>query len=132
MKILLILILVLFNNIAFSAWDPIHVDKKTGTAYFLDVKHIIQNKEKIRLWMLEDYEQEQIVKNLKYLSLKIFAEFNCSSSQIKVLAYSVYQGNMGEGEILFSKGNPIAWEKILPNSVNYYYMNLVCDSKEGD
>ena len=132
MKIFLILILVFFNNIAFSAWDPIHVDKETGTAYFLDVKHIIQNKEKIRLWMLEDYQQEQIVKKLKYLSLKIFAEFNCSSSQIKVLAYSVYQGNMGKGEVLFSKGSPIAWEKILPNSVNYHYMNLACDSKEGD
>ena len=130
MKIFLILILVLSNNIAFSAWDPIHEDKETGTSYFLDPEKILPNKEKIRLWMLEDYEQEQIVKNLRYLSLKIFAEFNCSSSQIKILAYSVYQGNMGEGEILFSKGSPIAWEKILPNSVNHHYMNLVCNSSE--
>jgi len=131
MKIFLILILVLFNNIAFSAWDPIHDDKETGTAYFLDVKRIIQNKEKIRLWMLEDYEQEQIVKNLKYLSLKVFAEFNCSSSQIKVLAYSVYQENMGKGEILFSKGSPMPWGKILPNSINHTYLELACKSGEG-
>jgi len=132
MKIFLILILVFFNSIAFSAWNPIHEDKETGTAYFFDVQRIIQNKEKIRLWMLEDYEQEQIVKNLRYLSLKVFAEFNCSSSQIKVLAYSVYQENMGKGEILFSKGSSMPWGKILPNTINHTYLELACKSGEGN
>ena len=44
MKIFLILILVLSNNIAFSAWDPIHEDKETGTSYFLDLENIIKKK----------------------------------------------------------------------------------------
>jgi hypothetical protein len=96
------------------------------TAYFIDLKNIRGNKDKVRIWTLTDYINTQVTKKVNYQSIKSLVEINCQSKNMRILAYSLYEQRMAKGKVVFSKGRPFEWEVVKPSTVNGLFLNMGC------
>jgi hypothetical protein len=96
------------------------------TAYFIDLKNIRGNKDKVRIWTLTDYINTQVTKKVNYQSIKSLVEINCQSKNMRILAYSLYEQRMAKGKVVFSKGRPFEWEAVKPSTVNGLFLNMGC------
>ena len=130
MKIFLFLFFSFFYISAHADWTKLNQNKAMDTAYFIDLKNIRGNKEKVRIWTLTDYSNIQMTKKINYQSIKSFVEINCKSKNIRILAYSLYEQPMANGKVVFSKGRPFDWEVVKPSTVNGLFLNVGCSQIE--
>ena len=128
MKYFLIFLFAITPTLSFAEWTLIHNSSVTGSNYYANLNNIKPNKKflKLRLWTIEDFSIVQEVADYKYLSVKSFSEFDCKNSKIRIMGYSLYEENMGKGEIIFSKGTPFEWQKINKNTMNDAYLKIAC------
>lgn len=59
----------------------------------------------VKIWMLHDFKAVQQKDGVLFLSQKIQIEFDCMNNQMLPLAFSVFSGNMGEGDIVHSESS---------------------------
>lgn len=130
MKIFLILLMTILPTKAFADWLLIYEDQKKEI--FMDLENLRFYKDKVRLWLLEDYKEMQYIKKIQYFSVKSFNEFDCGIKKKRILAYSLYEKKMAKGKVIFSKGRPFKWSKVEPSTINSVYMNLGCDELEAN
>ena len=126
MKILLFSLLYFFCISAHAYWIKLNQNKAMDTAYFIDLKNIRGNKDKVRIWTLTDYINTQVTKKVNYQSIKSLVEINCQSKNMRILAYSLYEQRMAKGKVVFSKGRPFEWEAVKPSTVNGLFLNMGC------
>lgn len=126
MKILLFFLLSFFCISANADWIKLNQNKAMDTAYFIDLKNIRGNKDKVRIWTLTDYINTQVTKKVNYQSIKSLVEINCQSKNMRILAYSLYEQRMAKGKVVFSKGRPFEWEAVKPSTVNGLFLNMGC------
>ena len=126
MKILLFFLLSFFCISANADWIKLNQNKAMDTAYFIDLKNIRGNKDKVRIWTLTDYSNTQVTKKVNYQSIKSLVEINCQSKNMRILAYSLYEQRMAKGKVVFSKGRPFEWEAVKPSTVNGLFLNMGC------
>ena len=124
-KILLPLIFSL-SFPAHAEWDLIYKDATIKSEYFMNLNNYKRNKNKVRAWTLESFLELQKAETLEYRSVKSFVEFNCEESSLRILAYSLYEKNMGKGKTIFSKGSPLDWIKIKNNTIFSSYSEIIC------
>jgi len=126
MKIFLFSLLSFFCILAHADWIKLNQNKAMDTAYFIDLKNITGNKDKVRIWTLTDYINTQVTKKVNYQSIKSLVEINCQSKNMRILAYSLYEQRMAKGKVVFSKGRPFEWEAVKPSTVNGLFLNMGC------
>ena len=126
MKILLFSLLSFFCILAHADWIKLNQNQAMDTAYFIDLKNIRGNKDKVRIWTLTDYTNIQVTKKINYQSIKSLVEINCQSKNMRILAYSLYELRMAKGKVVFSKGRPFEWEAVKPSTVNGLFLNMGC------
>ena len=126
MKILLFSLLSFFCILAHADWIKLNQNQAMDTAYFIDLKNIRGNKDKVRIWTLTDYINTQVTKKVNYQSIKSLVEINCQSKNMRILAYSLYEQRMAKGKVVFSKGRPFEWEAVKPSTVNGLFLNMGC------
>ena len=130
MKTLFFFLLSFFCILAHAEWIKLNQNEAMDTAYFIDLKNIRENKEKVRIWTLTDYTNIQMAKNIKYQSIKSLVEINCQAKNMRILAYSLYEKSMANGKVVFSKGRPFDWEAVKPSTVNGLFLNVGCSKME--
>ena len=126
MRILLFSLLSFFCISAHADWIKLNQNQAMDTAYFIDLKNIRGNKDKVRIWTLTDYINTQVTKKVNYQSIKSLVEINCQSKNMRILAYSLYEQRMAMGKVVFSKGRPFEWEAVKPSTVNGLFLNMGC------
>tara|TARA_B110000971_G_C19671827_1_gene347017 strand:- start:127 stop:534 length:408 start_codon:yes stop_codon:yes gene_type:complete len=132
MKKILFTLLFVFSIPSFADWDLIYKDQTIKSEYFLDLSSFKRNKGKVRAWTLENFLQLQKTGALEYRSVKSFVEFNCEEPRLRILAYSLYGKNMGNGKAVFSKGSPLEWIKIKSNTMFSSYSEVICAESSQD
>ena len=126
MKIIILSLLSFFCISAHADWIKLNQNQALDTAYFIDLKNIRGNKDKVRIWTLTDYINTQVTKKVNYQSIKSLVEINCQSKNMRILAYSLYEQRMAKGKVVFSKGRPFEWEAVKPSTVNGLFLNMGC------
>ena len=128
MKYFLIFLFAITPTLSFAEWTLIYESSDSKAKYYANILEIKTNKKfsKLRVWTMEDFNLLQEVASYKYLSVKSFSEFDCKNSKIRIMGYSLYEENMGKGEIIFSKGTPFEWQKINKNTMNDAYLKIAC------
>ena len=126
MRLLLFSLLYFFCFSANADWIKLNQNQAMDTAYFIDLKNIRGNKDKVRIWTLTDYINTQVTKKVNYQSIKSLVEINCQSKNMRILAYSLYEQRMAKGKVVFSKGRPFEWEAVKPSTVNGLFLNMGC------
>ena len=130
MKIFLFFFFSFFCASAHADWIKLNQNEAMDTTYFIDLKNIRVNKEKVRIWTLTDYSNTQVTKKINYQSIKSLVEINCQSKNMRILAYSLYEQTMAKGKVVFSKGRPFEWEAVKPSTVNGLFLNVGCSQIE--
>mgnify|MGYP006131189751 FL=1 len=131
MKKIFFTLLFIFSIPSYADWDLIYKDETINSEYFMDLSNYKRNKNKVRAWTLENFLELQIAEPIKYKSVKSFVEFNCADPSLRILAYSLYEKNMGLGKTVFSKGRPMQWIKVNSNTMFSSYFEIICAESEN-
>lgn len=126
-RVILFLILVIFSGSVAAEW--IKVDKTVGSTMYADKTTISKNEDgsMVTLWRMDDFIRSQVNKGKNRLSLKIQYEYDCKNVQLRVLAFSWYSDQMGEGEIVYSNAEPSPEEMpIMPDSFDEKFWKIAC------
>jgi hypothetical protein len=113
-------------------WILIHFDKEQRVSFNVSLGNFSLLNNKTRIWVMEDFESTQKVKDLNYRSIKSLLQFNCDSNTMRILAYSLYKVNNANGLAIFSKSEALDWDKVKANSINSEYQKIACsEAKPG-
>ncbi len=114
-KTILLLLLMLASQSAMAAWTEI--DDNSDFAVYVDFSTIRKFNNKARMWSMYDYKQAPASDGFVYRSMKFQYEFDCQNNQARMLAFSLYSENMGEGDLVYSDSKVGKWEAVIPGSV---------------
>ena len=126
MKIILFTLLLIFSVQSYADWSLIYKDPTIKSEYFVNLNNYKRNKDKVRAWTLENFPKVEQILAFKYRSVKSYVEFDCKVPQLRILAHSLYEGNMGKGKTVYSNGSPLKWKKISQNTVFSGYAQVLC------
>ena len=126
MKTTLFTFLLIFSLQSYADWSLIYKDPTIKSEYFLNLNNYKRNQDKVKAWTLENFLELEKINALEYRSVKSYVEFDCEASQLRILAHSLYEENMGKGKTVYSKGSPLEWMKINKNTVFSGYSQVLC------
>ena len=61
-----------------------------------------------------------------YLSSKEQIQFDCAEERVRLLALSLFSGNMGSGNVVHTDSYETKWELIQPRSINRVMWKFAC------
>jgi hypothetical protein len=118
---------------ASNNWElPIKVGT---TVYYADRDSIRRHDDRATMWYLEDYAKPLILarslpnESNEAWSLKLHTEYDCNETQRRNLGGVHFSENMGAGRILWSRDNPLAWERFEPGSVAHTFWEIACGKR---
>ena len=131
MKRLLMGLMLLATAGAASAEWTIVGDTGDGGDDFIqsvDRATIRRNGNLVKMWDLKDYKTVQkSAAGKSYLSSKTQREFDCKEETSRQLAFTWFDGQMGNGKVVYSIGNARGeWEPISPGSVGEALWKIAC------
>ncbi len=124
------LILAIFSCSVAAEW--MKVDKTVVSTMYVDKATISKNENGslVRLWRMDDFSRSQVTKGKSRFSLKIQYEYDCRNVQLRVLGFSWYSGQMGEGEVVYSNTVPSPEEMpIMPDSYDEKFWKIACNKE---
>ena len=104
----LITLLLLTVGPAYGEWVEVGGKVEEGrTEYTLyaDPDTIDRIEDVVKLWALMDFKTTQIVPKPPHMSVKSQREFDCTKEHMRVLAITVFSGNMASGKTVFSSSD---------------------------
>lgn len=129
-KLIITLTLFLISTETFAEWTKLgDSTDKGGYTTYVDLKSIRKAANRVKLWILLDYQNEQRTLGAIYLSEKVRREFDCEEEQMRTLAFSYFSWNMEKGDLVRSYSQPQKWEKIRPDSMDEAEWKLACKTE---
>ena len=97
---------------------------------YIDIATIRRNGNFFKLWDLRDYKTVQTVSGVSYLSDKGQSEYDCKEERKRILAFSMFSGQMGKGKVVYDNSNVRGeWSPISPGSVDETLWKTACGKK---
>jgi hypothetical protein len=125
----LIILLLQSNGQAYAEWDPIDIADNGRTTY-ADPDTIRRKGDLVKMWELHDFKTVQTAEAGSFLSVKSQSEYACAEERVRILAYTEFSGNMGNGNVVwrrhFGEGE---WGPVEPESLGQKSWKLVCGKK---
>ena len=99
--------------------------------HYVDRATIRRNGNLVKMWNFFDYKKVQPSPStgLSYLSTKQQSEYDCKEERTRILAFTTFDGKMGNGNVVFSDSDPDKWEPIGPGSVGETLWKIACGKK---
>ena len=111
-----------------SEWSYVGAtDRRQFTVYF-DYSTKLRDGDSVKIWSLRDYQGNRASDGRNPLwSEKFFTEYNCKQDAFRHLAHNVYDGNMGNGKVVWSTSDSEdRYSPIVPNSIASYELKSAC------
>ena len=126
MKRLLIGLMLLVTAGAASAEWTI-VDGGDRFIHYVDRETIRRNGNLVKMWDLADFKMVRTTAGHSYLSSKTQREYDCKEEKSRLLAFTDFSGQMGNGNVVYSNGNVRdEWSPIQPESVGEAKWKIAC------
>ena len=128
-RLLLGLVLLLTTTAASAEWDP--VGENDLFIQYVDRATIRRNGNFAKMWDLMDYKTVQkSTAGKSYLSDKSQSGYDCKEKKSRVLAFTWFDGQMGNGKAVSFNGNVRGeWSPIGPGSVGETLWKIACGKK---
>ena len=78
------------------------------------------------MWILSDYKTVETDVGISYLSSKSQDVYDCGEERSRLLALTMFSGNMGSGKVVYSSSNEGKWDPVAPKSVGQILWEVVC------
>jgi len=126
-KILLILTLAFLNTSVLAEWTRIGAhENENGYAAYADFTSVRTAGDRVKMWVLFDYQTEQRASGASFLSKTIRREYDCKGKHMRLLAFKLFRWNMGGGEQLRAYNQPQNWESVVPESMGEAEWKAAC------
>jgi len=80
----------------------------------------------VRMSDLLDLKWPRVVSGISYLSIKTRHEYNCKDQKARILAFSWYPKNMGNGVPVHTDDEAFEWEAVPANTTSDILWNVAC------
>lgn len=128
----LIVMLLFVSGSAFACGTMEEWDEEfsgEGVTAYANASTISRKGNKVKMWWLSDYEEEQEVGSVSYMSAKFIAEFDCAKKQIRQVYASWHPDNMGEGDAVSIDYDLQKWMAVEADSAEEALLKAACDAK---
>jgi hypothetical protein len=127
MKRILIVILLVISENSYAEWTPIGEILELFT--YTDRTTIRRNGNFVKMWELRDYKAVQKSNFGSFLSAKVQQEYDCREEKSRLLAFTWFSEQMGNGTVVYSDNDPYKWSPIQPESMNEALWKIACGKK---
>lgn len=125
----LIIFLMMSSQPVCAEWILVSGDDEAGLKVYVDPATLRRNGNLAKMWQLYDYKTVQTVAGDSLLSMKRFNEYDCTEERTRMLGYTWFSGNMGNGDVVYSTTEQLPWELVVPRTINRTLWKLACDKK---
>jgi hypothetical protein len=126
---LLLILLILTGQPVYAEWVLVSGDDEAGLKVYVDPATLRRNGTLAKMWKLHDYKTVQTVAGDSLLSMKQFNEYDCTEERTRMLGYTWFSGNMGNGNVVYSTMEQLPWEPVVPRTINRTLWKVACDKK---
>lgn len=128
-QLLLGLMLLVTATVASAEWT--RVDHNDLFIQYVDKATIRRNGNLVKMWDLMDYKTvRKSAAGKSYLSDKSQAEYDCKEKKTRLLAFTWFDGRMGNGKAVSFNSNVRAeWIPIGPESMGEALFEIACGKK---
>ncbi len=124
-KLLLIVLLAVVSSSAMAEW--VAIGTADGTIYYANPNTIRKSGNKVKMWMLFDFNAVRETEGDKYLSSKAQYEYDCKEEQKRILYFSWHSENMGRGDVVYIADEPKKnWRPVAPESISKSLWKIAC------
>ena len=127
-RLLLGLMLLVTAGAASAEWT--RSGESDNYIHYVDRATIRRNGNLVKMWSLADYKTVQkAAGGESYLSDKVQQEYDCKEEKLRILAFTWFDGQMGNGKVVVSDYDPDKWIPIQPDSVGETKWKIACGKK---
>jgi hypothetical protein len=125
-RILLIMVLLMTAIAVRAEWT--RVGENDDSIQYVNRATIRRNGNLVKMWNLVDFKTvKKSALGVSYLSQKTQKEYNCKEEKHLFLAFSWFDGKMGDGNVVLRNGNVRdEWEPIQPESAGEVLWKIAC------
>jgi hypothetical protein len=118
-------VLLLSSGPAHAEW--VAIGTTVDETIYVDLETIHRNGGFVLISVLSDFKAAQHLKDGSlYLSTRLRHQYNCIGQRFRLLAVTLFAGNMGKGAILDDLAKEGPWRPIPSDSVGRQLMELAC------
>lgn len=107
----------------------VKVSEADDFTMYVDPDTILRQGNLVTMSQLTDLKTARTVGRVSYLSDKSQYESDCEEKQRRVIKYYWVSGNMGNGEVVFSKLDPGKWSPVKAESIGEKLWKLACEKQ---
>jgi hypothetical protein len=127
-KTILALAIVLFSDNAPAEWTRVGGGENRSDIY-VDLETIRRDGHKIKLWSMQNFKTPNGTTKQKYLSSKLWWEFDCKETLARIPSVTTYSGKKGSGSPIDNHYNvDDPWQPFPPDTVGEIIFNVACYS----
>jgi hypothetical protein len=128
-RLLLITLLVLNSGPVYAEWVLTSGNDDAGLTVYVDPDTIRRKGNLAKMWELYDYKTVQTVAGDSLLSIKRYNEYDCTEERTRMLGYTWFSGNMGNGNVVYSTNDVQQWEPVVSGSIDRSLWKVACSKK---
>jgi hypothetical protein len=125
-RFLLITLLTLGGGPAYGEWTFFTKDGKGNTVY-IDRGTVLRKGKFVKIWVLLDSTTvRETVEGVPFLSSRTLHQYNCEKERFRFLAFTLFSGNMGSGQMVHAEHYVLEWEPVPSKGSARRLLSLVC------
>ena len=123
---ILMMLLAVVSSSAMAEW--VELATTDISTFYVEPTTIRKSGNKVKMWVLENFNSVQEFSGDKYLSQKAQDEFDCKEMMRRALSMTLFHGNMGTGGFTNISGNkkPRKWYSVEPDSTQEVFWKFAC------
>lgn len=120
-----VLALAVLSGTASAEWTGVGKGNSSFNLY-ADPSTIDREADLVRMSDLADFKLPRVAGGLNYLSIKSRHEYNCRDRKSRILSFTWYSKNMGNGVAVHTDDEPFEWESVQANTTSEALWKLAC------
>jgi len=126
---ILLLFLSIVSSNVMAEWVEFLISKDGNATAYVDPSTNIKKGSKVKMWALLDFRFAKTAGGKTYLSTRQQHELDCKKKKLRLLAFSLYSGNMGNGNAVYESSTTGNWEVVRKIGLDKMLWDIACGTK---
>jgi hypothetical protein len=125
-QLFFVALLILSSGPAYAEWVAVGTTVDDETIY-VDLETIYREGDLVEISVISDFQAAKHLQDgSRYRSARLLHQYNCIEQRFRLVAVTLFAGNLGKGVMLDELAKEGAWRPIPSDSVGRQLMELVC------
>lgn len=125
--LLVVTVLLLSEKPSYAEWVFVTTDGKGNTMYW-DADSIRRKGNIANVWVLLDTSTvRETIEGVPFRSSRTLHQVDCGKERFRVVAFTLFSGNMGSGQLVASSQYMLGWERVRSEGSARRLLKLVCE-----